>query len=346
MKEMVYTRGIKPRASGGRNDTEAGAVMNIEHMNERERYDVLVEMADLYYKQGKTQSEIARMYETNRFRVAKLLQDALNEHIVEIHIKYSTERNKAAEQALEQRYPLQKAIVVNTQYVSQMENLSQIGKVGAGYLARLLETESVIGVTWGKTIHSVVSQLPNAVMNTVHAVQLTGDPRLPNPNFDARELARTIAARMNGAYYDLNCPLYINSPVIRQEIRQEPTIAHTLDAAKNLGVVLTGIGGPSSLPLANPVVYPYLSDSDRIAAADCIGSIYGYTLDSRGQIADIDLNRKVISVPPETIRQAPHRLVVANGRHKVKVLCMALQAGLYNELLTDSDTAMRMLEQA
>lgn len=318
--------------------------MNIERMNDRERYDVIVEMADLYYKQGKTQAEIARIFETNRFRVAKLLQDALAERIVEIHIKYSTERNKAAEQALMDRFGLQKAIVVNTQYVSQMENLSQMGKVGAAYVARLLEQETTIGVAWGKTVHSVVDQLPNAVSGSVHAVQLTGDPKLSNPTVDARELVRTIAARMNGAYYYLNCPLYINAPGIRRELRQEPAIADTLRAAEKMDVVLSGIGGNSSLPLRNPVVYPYLTDADRAAADRCIGSIYGYTLGEDGRVADIGLNHKVMSVPMAAILRANHRIVVANGRHKVDVLCRAAGAGLYNELITDNDTALRMLQ--
>lgn len=320
--------------------------MGLEHMNEYERYDVLVEMADMYYKQGRTQAEIAAAFQTNRFRVAKLLQDALNEHIVEINIKYSTERNKAAEQELLRLYPLQKATVINTQYVSQLENLALIGKMGASYLSRLLERDCTIGVTWGKTVHSVVSQLPDRAYGAARAVQLTGDPKIANPNFDARELVRTLASRTNGSYYYLNCPLYIQSPGVRRAIVEEPGIAESLRAAENLDVVLTGIGGISSLPLTNPVVEPYLTEADRAARGECLGSIYGYVLDRKGKVADIDLNSKVITVPLDRILAAHHRLVVAQGRHKVDILCLALQNNLYNELLTDSDTAAHMIERA
>lgn len=320
--------------------------MNIEHMNDRERYDVITEMAELYYKQGKTQAEIARIFDTNRFRVAKLLQDALNERIVEIQIKYSNERNKAAEQELMRLYPLKKAIVVNTQYVSQTENLVQIGRVGANYIMHLMEDKATVGVTWGKTIHSVVNQLPNAVHNTVHAIQLAGDLKLNNPGFDARELVRTIAAQMNGSYHYLNCPLYLSSEGIRQEMICEPVIAETMQVAQSLDVILTGIGGISSLPLTNPAVFPYLTEHDQAVAARCIGSIYGYVLDADGRIADIDLNKKVITVPLEVILNTSHRLVVALGRHKITVLQKALQNDLYNELLTDSNTAKQLIDLA
>lgn len=74
--------------------------MDIDRVSEKERYDMLAEMADLYYNQGKTQSEIARHFDTNRFRVAKLLQDARNEQIVEIRINYSNERNSVLEAEL------------------------------------------------------------------------------------------------------------------------------------------------------------------------------------------------------------------------------------------------------
>lgn len=65
--------------------------MAIENATDKEYYDMLAEMADMYYNQGKTQSEIAQYFQTNRFRVAKLLQDARSEQIVEIKINYSNE---------------------------------------------------------------------------------------------------------------------------------------------------------------------------------------------------------------------------------------------------------------
>ena len=39
--------------------------MDIDHLQEKERRDVMAQMADLYYNQGKTQSEIAAHFGTN-----------------------------------------------------------------------------------------------------------------------------------------------------------------------------------------------------------------------------------------------------------------------------------------
>lgn len=318
--------------------------MDIDKIGEKERYDMLAEMADLYYNQGKTQSEIAKYFDTNRFRVAKLLQDARNEQIVEIHINYSNERNTVLEAEVKEKLGLDKVIVVNSQYATYTDSLTQMGKVGAAYLDRLLQESKVIGVTWGKTIYSVVAQLSMVVGTSVEAVQLTGCIKTANPSADTRELVRQIAAAYNGNYYYLNAPLYIKNDEIREAFLEEPVIKKTLQKTGKMDIVLTGIGGKSSLPTNNPVMREYITEHDKMCE-DYLGSMYGYVLDGNGRIADMDLNKKRIGAGIEDIEKAAHRIVVACGRHKTEILKKAAGNRLYNELLTDTDTALHILEE-
>lgn len=318
--------------------------MDIEKLSEKERYDVLADIADQYYNQGKTQSEIADYYETNRFKIAKLLQDARAEQIVEIHINYSTERNSGLEKELKEKFGLNKALVVNTQYSPYLDSLHKIGKTGADYLKRILEPESTIGVTWGKTIHSVISQLSEVTHNPIAAVQLTGCLKLPNPAAESRELVRTVAAAYYGSYHYLDAPLYLQSAAVRSEFLKEPLLQDTLKKAAGMSTIITGIGGRSSLPLTNPAFRPYVTEHDLQQAGQCCGSIYGYVLDSHGQIADLDLNRQVVAVPAETILRVPHRLAVVYGRHKAEATYKAIKNHLINEILTDTDTALNLLD--
>ncbi len=318
--------------------------MDIDKMNEKERYDMLAEMADQYYNQGKTQSEIAAYFDTNRFRVAKLLQDARNENVVEIKINTSNERNKSMEKELMEKCALDHAIVINTQYSSYINNLTQIGKVGADYLNQLLMPASTVGVAWGKTIYSVVSQLSTNFSHSVTAVQLTGDSSMNNPLTDTRELVRAIATAYNGTYRYLSAPLYASSEEMKNEMLKEPRIQESMKAGEQMDVILTGIGSLSSLPFVNPAFQPYLTEKDKANEKHCLGSLFGYILDENGAVADIDLNRKLIGQSMETIRKVPHRLVVACGKHKAEILAKAVKNGLFNELLTDNDTAVHLLE--
>lgn len=318
--------------------------MDIDRASDKERYDMLAEMADLYYNQGKTQSEIAKHFETNRFRVAKLLQDARNEQIVEIHINYSNECNSVLESELKKKLSLQKAIVVNSQYTTYVDSLTQMGKVGAAYLTKVLKSGDVAGVTWGKTVYSVISQLSTVVGNPVKVVQLTGNSRMKNPSIDTRELVRQMAAAFYGEYYYLDMPIYVKNEAVRNGLLAEPLIRETLDMAKDMDLIISGIGGKSSLPLKNPLLRPYLTKRDEEAAESCIGSLYGFVLDKNGRVADIDLNRKLVGASLEDMMKTPHRLVVAYGRHKTEILKKTAMNGLFNELLTDSETAIHLLE--
>lgn len=319
--------------------------MDIDHLTEKERYDMLAEMAELYYNQGKTQSEIAKHFETNRFRVAKLLQDARTEQIVEIKVNHSNERDTILENELKKHYPtLRKAIVVNTRYSAYIDGVLQLGKAGATYLQKLLKPETVIGITWGKTVYSAVSQLVSAVHNPVTAVQLTGYMKSSNPAVDSRELVRTVASVYNGNYYYLEAPIYIRNQKILSILYEEPTIRETMKQMKQMDVILSGIGSRSSLPLANPIFKEYLTGTDKIAEKDCIGSLYGYVLNRSGTLADIELNQKRMGASFEDIMNVPHRIVIANGRHKAECISRALEQSLFNELIIDSDTALHLME--
>ena len=166
--------------------------MDIDRLQDKERRDILAQMAEMYYNQGRTQSEIADHFGTNRFRVARMIQEAKQERIVEIRIHFSDERNKGLEQELKGRLGLKDVLVVHTRYSSYIDVLAQIGEAGADYLARLLEPGAVLGVTWGKTLYSVINRLPDLRYNPVTAVQLAGHSPTTNPEVDARELARVI----------------------------------------------------------------------------------------------------------------------------------------------------------
>ncbi|MCI8742720.1 MAG: hypothetical protein HFG63_08840 [Lachnospiraceae bacterium] len=318
--------------------------MDFERLTRQERYDALTEIADMYYNQGKTQAEIANHFSTNRFRIAKLLQDARAEQVVEIRINYANQRNQSMEQELTDRYPLSGAVVVNTQYSSYADSCSQVGQAGAVLLHKLLTAGSVLGITWGKTIQTVVNRLPQTFHTPISVVQMAGHISLANPSAESRELARTAAFAHFGNVYYLNAPLYVHDPSLRQGLLAEPDLYRTLCKAREMNVFLTGIGSRSSLPLANPAFRPYLSARDLAAADQCVGSILGYVLDSSGQTADLDLNQKVMALPPEELKAVPHRIAIAYGRHKVPVIRLAVTQGWVNELVTDMDTALMLLD--
>lgn len=320
-----------------------GCAMDFDALSARERHDALAEIADLYFIQQKTRVEIAEQLGISRFKVAKLLQDARDEKVVEIKVNYSNERSSQLERQLVEAFGLNTAVVVNTKYSTQVESMGQVGEAGAAYVDGLLTPDSTLGLTWGKTIQPIVDMLPQTARKPISVVQITGCFELPRVSSESQTLVKHAAATYFGTAYPLNAPLYLKDESVRERFMQEPDIVRTLDAARHLDVVLTGIGGTMGMPLGNVAFDAYLTESDRAAAATCSGSIYGFVLDAEGNIADIDLNRRLVSVPIDDVMRCPHRIGVITGRYKAPVAALVAKSGLINEIITTSEAASRLL---
>ncbi len=306
---------------------------------------LMSEVADLYYNQGLTQQEIARRYDCNRFKIAKMIQNAREEGIVEITIHKPSKRHLLLEQSLKENFQLSNAIVLDTRDLSRAEAMNVIGKTSALYLEQLLIPGSTIGVTWGKTIRSVVSALDQKTQNPVNAVQLCGCFRHINSSDGSRSITHTIAMKFNGEYFYMNLPIYINDEQARCAMLREPLVESTLTATRKMDVVLTGVGSRSSLPFNNPVLKPYITNEDRKEEENCIGSIYGHVIDRDGRIANISLNRKIVAASMQDILTTPHKIAVATGRHKVAILTACMKNHYFNELITDRATAEQILAE-
>lgn len=317
--------------------------MNTKISFEEDSTALMSEIADLYYNQGMTQQEIARRYDCNRFKIAKMIQSAREEGIVEITIHKPSKRHMLLEQALMETFQLSNAIVLDTRDLSRAEAMSVIGKTSAKYLEHLLTPNSTIGVTWGKTIRSVVSALDQKTQNPVNAVQLCGCFRHLNSSDGSRSITHTIAMKFNGEYFYMNLPIYINDEQARNAMLREPLVENTLNSTRKMDVVLTGVGSKSSLPFNNPVLKPYITEEDWKEAENCLGSIYGHVLDQDGRIANISLNRKIVAASLQDILITPHKIAVATGRHKVGILIACMQNRYINELITDRATAEQIL---
>ena len=317
--------------------------MNTKITFEEDSTALMSEIADLYYNQGMTQQEIARRYDCNRFKIAKMIQSAREEGIVEITIHKPSKRHMLLEQSLMEIFQLSNAIVLDTRDLSRTEAMSVIGKTSAKYLEHLLAPGSTIGVTWGKTIRSVVSALDQKTQNPVNAVQLCGCFRHLNSSDGSRSITHTIAMKFNGEYFYMNLPIYINDEQARNAMLREPLVESTLNATRKMDVVLTGIGSKSSLPFNNPVLKPYITEEDWKEEPNCLGSIYGQVIDQDGRIANISLNRKIVAASLQDILTTPHKIAVATGRHKVGILIACMQNRYINELITDRATAEQIL---
>src|SRR4051812_41862808 len=107
--------------------------------------DELTQLAKLYYVDGLTQEDLAKKFTISRVKVGRLLKRAVEEGIVEIRVRHHPRATQALEQALIDRFGLQRAIISvdHNDLDSQREMLA--GLV-ASYLDRVLVDGSLVAV--------------------------------------------------------------------------------------------------------------------------------------------------------------------------------------------------------
>ena len=172
----------------------------------------------MYYNENKTQMEIADEFQTTRFKVAKWLQLARDEQIVEIIIHSPNVRCSKIEKKLKEYFGLNHVLVLNSQNVPHQDLIKQIGVLAAEHLTKVIKKDTVVGVCWGKSIHSCISQVKPNNFLPITVVQLLGDMIKENRMVESKQLTNMLATKYNGKFKYLNLPLYINDAELREKI--------------------------------------------------------------------------------------------------------------------------------
>ena len=99
--------------------------------------------------------------------------------------------------------------------------------------------------------------------------------------------------------------------------------------------------GYSSLVRSGYLTPDQLHEFARIGA---VGDVCALHFDIDGNLLDIPLQRRLVTIDAETLRRAPLRLGIAAGHTKAKPILGAMRAGLINALVTNETAASLVLQ--
>lgn len=303
------------------------------------RRDFLVEVAKLYYEQDLSQAEIARKFEISRSLVSHLLKLSREQGIVQIRINDSRSHVVRLQRRLCERYGLADAMVVpSSSDVEQTK--AQVGRTAAGLLEPLLKENIRIGISWGTTLHALVSHVRPLSLKGVEIVQLHGGLGSGNPEIDGFGLAQKLAEKLSGSYRIIQAPIVVQSVELRDMLMREPRIAETMRRGAEAGIALFGIG--SNLPAISSLVRTgALTEEESLALVQegAVGTVCGLHIDAEGRVSAVSLNRRLVGVSFETLVRIPVRLGLAAGIDKTVAVRGALRGGFVTALVVDEEIA-------
>jgi DNA-binding transcriptional regulator LsrR (DeoR family) len=184
----------------------------------------MAEVARLYYVRDLTQQDIADRLGVSRFKVVRLLEQARAEGVVRFEIDEPTSVDDGLSRALEERYDLETALVVD-----------DVATAAATLLPRSLRAGDVLGGAWGETLAAIERRLAPPGPG-VPVVQACGAIDGLAPGTGPTELAARYAAWSGGAFHPLEAPAVADEASLRR------TVARTTAMFGRVSVTLVGIG--------------------------------------------------------------------------------------------------------
>jgi DNA-binding transcriptional regulator LsrR (DeoR family) len=91
--------------------------------------------------------------------------------------------------------------------------------------------------------------------------------------------------------------------------------------------------------------FDFLSDEDRtsLIRLGAVGDILFNFYDREGRLVDHPLNKRVMSIPIDQLRDVPKRMIASGGNEKVDSLLGAIRLVDCNVLITNEATARELL---
>lgn len=309
-----------------------------------EEIRLLTKISKLYYEEGIRQEEIVSRLNLSRSKVSRMLQKAREEGIVRITVLEPAGIYTDLETRLEKKFELQEAIVVEAhQPESQLMVAREIGIAAADYLARSIQPNDTVGVSWGSTLNEMVEELEPMDLPGVQVVQIIGGLGRPESELHATDLCRRMARRLNCKMSLLPVPGIVKDEKTRAAFLSDNHVQHTLQLFNQIKIAFVGIGVPSlnSVVMRDGEILSH-EELQALVLRGAVGDIALRYFDVYGQSVPSELNHRIIGIDMTELSKVKHVVGIAGGPLKMSSILGALRGKLINVLITDHITANQL----
>jgi DNA-binding transcriptional regulator LsrR (DeoR family) len=307
---------------------------------------LMTRVARLYYERRLTQPQIAAQLGLSQARVSRLLSRAEAERIVRITINQPSGVFAEIEDAIEQRYGLQQAIVADcADRADEREVQRAIGAAAAYYVETTLNPNEVVGISsWSATLLAMVDAMAQRQKPSgARVAQILGGIGNPGADMHATNLTRRLAARLAGEPVFLPAPGVLNDKALRRAFDQDPFVRQAFELFDQVTLALVGIGSvePSeTLAQSGNVFAP--RELDALRKRGAVGDLCLRFIDADGQPVVTALDERVMGMTLAQLRRVKRAVGVAGGQRKYDAIRAALRGKWINVLITDRLVAERL----
>jgi DNA-binding transcriptional regulator LsrR (DeoR family) len=316
----------------------------------------MVHCVQLYYRQQKHQKEIAKALGISSSKVSRLLKRAFADGL--IRVETDLPKHPALEAEVIDQFGLRDAVVIPTGHDREIKE--DLGAAAARYFEKVAANGVRVGLSCGFTLYQTIRQLKDHRFKGLTLLPLSGESTLKLVDLFPNTLVGMMAAkyRPHVTAYALPVQLFGSLTEIRKErqrLLRNPEVRRIYDEAQQVDIVLVGIGmigeeTPGFCSLAESCGVSV----KKLRSFGVVGEINYQPFDHAGRIVSrkelTALTQRVLAVSAERLREmsqqyGKHVIAVAGGKEKLEAIRGALQGKFFNVLVTDEDTALKLLEK-
>ncbi len=301
-------------------------------------------MARRFYLEGKSKIQIADEFGVSRFKVARVLETALERDLVRIEIRVPAELDAERSDALRARFGLRHAVVVEApaDAVPDTRDPENLGSVAADLLAELVTEGDVLGLAWGRSTINMAQALHRLPPCTV--VQLTGVYDAGTAERGSVEAVRRAAEVAGGEAHPIYAPMLLPDAATATALRSQTGVARAFEYFDKVTVAAVSIG---SWEEGISTVHDMLSEEERehYASLGAAAEMSAHLFDAQGRRIGRDLGERCITVEADRLRRIPEVVAIAGGARKREAVVAVLRSGLVTSLVTDTVAADYLLDE-
>lgn len=312
----------------------------MEHLPDRmdkTEYDraLMVKAVWYYYIENYTQQRISQLLGVSRSKVIALLETARQTGVIQFNVCQGDGSRMQAERTLISRFGLKDAFIVPGSSTLPSPNES-IAQAAAMYILRRAEENAFINMGYGDTTSRILNHLATAAQSPINLVSLSGGVNCYLPNMHS--------GVFNARLYLVPSPLLVSARSVRDALQREPDVEEIFRMVPLSSMTVVGIG--SMEDDATIISNGLLSKNDFtvLKMQGAVGDLLSHFMDKNGAPISADLEDRLISLSLDGLRQLENVIGVAGGPGKTDAILAALRGKYLDVLITDEDTALRLLQ--
>jgi DNA-binding transcriptional regulator LsrR (DeoR family) len=274
----------------------------------------------------------------SRATVSRLLSEARRAGIVRIEVIAPIDRDLDALAAR-----LATALDLDAAWIPAASTRRPVGEnlapaLSAALRAVGLERGDVLLVSTGRTVYEAAQgSLPELPGLTI--VPMIGGQDEPEVWYAPNEIIRQFAVRLGGDPVFLYAPA-LPGPELYDTLLHDPSTRSVFELWSQARCAVLGVGAP---PLTRASLPRFIA-SDTSSLRESVGDVCSRFYDVRGEAVAFPGSERLIATDFETLRRIPTTIAVAAGAVKVPSILTGASSGYFNQLVTDADTALALID--